>query len=65
MSMSTARIGCALYRMLMVQAFRSDRLLAVASQFVVAVFGDKFQQVAEQELDLADIVNTEVRSTWN
>lgn len=61
LSLSPARIGCALYRMLMVQAFRADRLLAVASQFVVTVFGEKFQQYAEQELDLADIVTTEVR----
>ena len=48
--------------MLVIQAFRDDRLLAVASQFVVAVFGEVFQQQAEAELDLGNVVATEVDS---
>lgn len=50
--------------MLVIQAFRADRLLAMASVFVATVLGESFQQQAEQELDLADIVNTEVRGVW-
>ena len=46
--------------MLVVQTFRADRLLAMASIFVATVLGDSFQQEAEQELDLANIVATEV-----
>ena len=46
--------------MLVIQTFRADRLLAVASQFVVSVFGDVFQHDAGQELDLGKIVSTEV-----
>ena len=56
-----ARVGQALYKMLVIQAFRADRLLAVASQFVVAVFGEVFQHQAEAELDLGNVVSTEVR----
>ncbi len=44
----------------MIQAFRADRLLSIASHLVVAVFGDLFQQHSEQEMDLANIVATEV-----
>ena len=47
--------------MLVVQTFRADRLLAMASIFVATVLGESFQHDAEQELDLANIVNTEVR----
>ena len=46
--------------MLTVQAFRPDRVLAAASRFVAIVMGETFQQEAEQELDLASIVNNEV-----
>ena len=55
-----APIGRAVYRMLVIQAFRADRLLAIASHLVIAVFGEVFQQHSEQEMDLANIVATEV-----
>ena len=47
--------------MLVIQTFRADRLLAMASMFVSTVLGESFQQAAEQELDLGNIVTTEVR----
>lgn len=55
-----APVGRALYKMLVIQIFRADRLLATSSIFVAAVLGETFQQAAEQELDLGGIVATEV-----
>jgi dynein heavy chain 1 len=52
----------AVHRMLVTQMFRPDRLLASAQQFVSAVFGAGFMQAAEQQLDLADIVEHEIKS---
>ena len=54
------RVGKVLYQMLVVQALRADRLLAMAGRFVAIVLGDSFQHDAEQELDLASIVSKEV-----
>lgn len=55
-----ASIGKCLYELLAVQTFRPDRVLSAANKFVSAVMGDSFQSRAEQELDLASIVNNEV-----
>ena len=57
---STARVGKALFQMLVIQAFRADRLMAMASIFVSTVMGEAFMHDAEQELDLASIVSNEV-----
>lgn len=54
-------MGKALYKMLVIQTFRSDRLLAMASIFVATVLGESFKQAAEQELDLGTVVSVEVR----
>lgn len=48
--------------MLLTQVFRQDRLQAAAQQFVNAVFGPTFSQLADQELNLADIVENEIKS---
>ena len=56
----TGAIGKVLYQMLVVQAFRADRLLAMAGRFVATVMGESFRHSAEQELDLATIVLKEV-----
>ena len=56
----TGHVGKILYQMLVIQAFRADHLLAMASRFVAMVMGDSFQHFAEQELDMATIVNKEV-----
>ena len=58
-----AAVGKALYKMLVVQAFRGDRLTAVATLFVATVLGESFLQYSEQELDLSSIVMQEVRRT--
>ena len=48
--------------MLVVQAFRPDRLLASAHMFVVAALGQAFMQASEQELNLGDSVENEVKA---
>ena len=55
-------VGKAVHRMLFTQVFRPDRVQAAAQQFVNAVFGASFTQVAEQELNLADVVENEIKS---
>ena len=57
-----APIGKALYKLLTVQAFRADRLMAMASIFVATVMGETFTHSADQELNLAEIVTYEVYS---
>jgi dynein heavy chain 1 len=57
-----APIGKALYKLLVIQAFRADRLMAMASIFVATVLGETFVHSAEQELNLAEIVANEVQS---
>ena len=44
----------------MIQAFRADRLIAMASIFVATVLGETFVHSAEQELNLAEIITNEV-----
>ena len=58
--LSTAPIGKALYKLLVIQAFRADRLIAMASIFVATVLGETFVHSAEQELNLAEIITNEV-----
>ena len=50
-----------LYQMVVVQAFRGDRLVAMAGRFVATVMGESFSHSAEQELDLSSVVMKEVR----
>ncbi|KAM9294157.1 cytoplasmic dynein 1 heavy chain 1 [Gastrophryne carolinensis] len=54
-------IGQAVHRLLLIQAFRPDRLQAMAHIFVSTVLGDTFMSVIDQPLDLAHIVDTEVK----
>jgi dynein heavy chain 1 len=52
----------AMYQLLIVQALRPDRLLAMTSIFVSTVMGEEFLHEPEQELDLTSIVENEVRN---
>jgi len=56
-------VGKAVYRMLVTQALRQDRLLAAAQQFVTAVFGASFMQEAVQQLNLADVIDNEIKAS--
>uniref|UniRef100_A0A5F7ZPZ3 Cytoplasmic dynein 1 heavy chain 1 n=1 Tax=Macaca mulatta TaxID=9544 RepID=A0A5F7ZPZ3_MACMU len=54
-------IGQAIHRLLLIQAFRPDRLLAMAHMFVSTNLGESFMSIMEQPLDLTHIVGTEVK----
>lgn len=56
----SATIGQAVHQLLLIQAFRPDRLLAMSHIFVSKVLGDSFMNIIEQPLDLANIVDSEV-----
>jgi dynein heavy chain 1 len=56
-------VGKAVHRMLVVQAFRPDRLLASAHLFVGQAVGQNFMHAAEQEIDLANIIEIEVKAS--
>lgn len=53
--------GTAMYQLLVIQAFRPDRVIAAAQNFVSAVLGPEFMYQAEKELDLAACVEKEIR----
>lgn len=59
-SSRSATIGQAVHQLLLIQAFRPDRLLAMSHIFVSKVLGDSFMNIIEQPLDLANIVDSEV-----
>lgn len=61
----SAPIGQAVHQMLLIQAFRPDRLLAMSHIFVSKVLGEAFMNIIEQPLDLANIVDNEVRMFTN
>ena len=54
-------IGKAVNGLLVIQAFRPDRLTDMARVFVEKVLGSNFAHAADKELNLANIVETEVR----
>lgn len=56
----SAHIGQAVHQLLLIQAFRPDRLLAMSHIFVSKVLGESFMNIIEQPLDLANIVDSEV-----
>lgn len=51
-----------MHQLLLIQAFRPDRLLAMSHIFVSKVLGETFMNIIEQPLDLANIVDSEVVS---
>lgn len=59
----SASIGQAVHQLLLIQAFRPDRLLAMSQIVVSKVLGETFMNIIEQPLDLANIVDNEVLSS--
>lgn len=53
----------ALFGLLFMQAFRPDRVPSAAHQYVSAVFGGNFTAQCEQEIDLATIVENEIKAS--
>lgn len=49
-----------MHQLLLIQAFRPDRLLAMSHIFVSKVMGENFMAIIDQPLDLANIVDNEV-----
>lgn len=58
--MCSAPIGQAVHQLLLIQAFRPDRMLAMSHIFVAKVLGESFMSIIEQPLDLANVVENEV-----
>ncbi len=58
MFVSSALIGQAVHQLLLIQAFRPDRLLAMSHIFVSKVMEKKLHGIIEQPLDLANIVDS-------
>ncbi|KAF6780273.1 hypothetical protein AHF37_00288 [Paragonimus kellicotti] len=56
-------VQTSMYNLLLIQAFRSDRLLASAHRFVAATFGDSFMEEARGHLDLLTIVEQEIHAS--
>ncbi|XP_041352869.1 LOW QUALITY PROTEIN: cytoplasmic dynein 1 heavy chain 1-like [Gigantopelta aegis] len=55
-------IGQAVYGLLVVQAFRPDRLVAMARVFVEKTLGTEFVHAAEKELNLSEVVENEIKA---
>ncbi|KAL1512644.1 hypothetical protein ABEB36_002203 [Hypothenemus hampei] len=56
-------IGTAMYQLLVIQAFRPDRIIAAASLFVSSVMGSDFMAAAEKEIDLSIILEKEIKAS--
>ncbi|XP_044735865.1 dynein heavy chain, cytoplasmic isoform X10 [Chrysoperla carnea] len=57
-----SKIGIAMHQLLLIQAFRPDRVIAAASILVSAVLGEDFMPSAEKELDFGECVEKELRA---
>ncbi|GJQ76160.1 hypothetical protein Trydic_g1905 [Trypoxylus dichotomus] len=55
-------IGTAMYQLLLIQAFRPDRVIAAAQLFVGTVLGESFMPSAEKELDFSSVVEKELQA---
>ncbi|XP_049780046.1 dynein heavy chain, cytoplasmic isoform X3 [Schistocerca cancellata] len=55
-------VTAAMYQLLIIQAFRPDRVIAASQLLVSAVLGEDFMPAAEKELDLAASVETELKA---
>ncbi|XP_074602445.1 dynein heavy chain, cytoplasmic isoform X2 [Brevipalpus obovatus] len=56
-------VGVTMHQLLITKAFRSDRVIAMARKVVQTVLGASFLQSAESELDMASIVQNEIKPT--
>ena len=52
--------GQAVHQLLVIQALRPDRMLAMSHKVVQTILGENFMHDAEQGLDLASVVENEV-----
>jgi len=61
-SQNLTSAGLSMYQMLVIQAFRPDNLQAALMRYIAHVLGESFTHHAEQELDMAYIVENEVKA---
>lgn len=55
--------GTAMHHLLIIQAFRPDRVIAAASLVVSSALGDSFLSTAEMELDFSSVVENQLKAT--
>ncbi|XP_001636057.2 cytoplasmic dynein 1 heavy chain 1 isoform X2 [Nematostella vectensis] len=56
-------IGIAVYQLLVIQALRPDRIIAMLHKVVAVILGGDFMHAAEQGLDLHSVVEKEVKAS--
>lgn len=61
-SKALSPISAALHQLLLIQAFRPDRVVAASHIFVSTVMGEDFMPLAESELDFASCVEQQLNS---
>ncbi|XP_055612109.1 dynein heavy chain, cytoplasmic isoform X2 [Uranotaenia lowii] len=61
-SKALSAIASSMHQLLLIQAFRPDRVIAAAHLFVSTVLGEDFMPQAEKELDFAACVDKELSS---
>ncbi|EDO28787.1 predicted protein, partial [Nematostella vectensis] len=62
-SIAIAPIGIAVYQLLVIQALRPDRIIAMLHKVVAVILGGDFMHAAEQGLDLHSVVEKEVKAS--
>ena len=55
-------VGLAVHHLLLIQAFRPDRLMVASSHFVGQALGADFMLSAERVVNIADIVEHEIKA---
>ncbi|XP_043279701.1 dynein heavy chain, cytoplasmic isoform X3 [Venturia canescens] len=60
---TSSPIGESIHRLLMIQAFRPDRVMAAASLFITSALGETFMSAAEVEMDFASVVENQLKAT--
>ncbi|XP_046434442.1 dynein heavy chain, cytoplasmic isoform X5 [Neodiprion pinetum] len=55
-------IGITMHQLLVIQAFRPDRVIAAASLVVTSALGESFMAAAEAELDFGSVVENQLKS---
>lgn len=62
-SSSPSPIGEAIYKLIIIQALRPDRVPAMTESFVRTVLGSKFVDIADTDVQLGFIVDKEIRAS--
>merc|ERR1719193_2940621 len=57
----TTNISDAMNKLLAIQVFRPDRLISMSREFVISVLGKSFLEEAEEELNLFEIVENQIK----